>query len=133
MSDDDYEVGYGKPPKATRFKKGRSGNPKGRPTGVKNLATALEQALAEPISVTVGGSRRRRMAKGEAIVTQLVNKALGGDVRALALLLNQVGTKNADPERQPSSTSLGETTEDQQVIASLLARMNPRDDEGGAQ
>ncbi|WP_298309125.1 DUF5681 domain-containing protein [uncultured Erythrobacter sp.] len=36
MSDDDYEIGYGKPPKHTRFKKGHSGNPAGRPRGAKN-------------------------------------------------------------------------------------------------
>ena len=43
----DYAVGYGKPPKHTRFKKGRSGNPRGRPRGAKNLSTLLFGALNE--------------------------------------------------------------------------------------
>ena len=36
-----YEVGYGKPPEASRFKPGRSGNPKGRPRGSKNKRISL--------------------------------------------------------------------------------------------
>ena len=42
---DDYEVGYGKPPRHTWFKKGQSGNPRGRPCGSKNLKTLLSEAL----------------------------------------------------------------------------------------
>jgi hypothetical protein len=44
----DYEVGYGKPPRDTRFPKGQSGNPRGRPSGAKNLKTLLSEALNEP-------------------------------------------------------------------------------------
>ena len=46
----DYEVGYGKPPRHTRFELGRSGNPQGRPGGSKNLLTLLNEALKEPSS-----------------------------------------------------------------------------------
>jgi hypothetical protein len=63
-------VGYGKPPCQTRFKKGHSGNPKGRTAGVKNLSTLLSEALNERVVVTQNG-RRRKMTKCKAIVTQL--------------------------------------------------------------
>ena len=48
-----YEVGYGKPPRHTRFIKGQSGNPRGRPTGAKNLKTLLSEALNETVIVTI--------------------------------------------------------------------------------
>jgi hypothetical protein len=79
--DDGYEVGYGKPPKETKFMKGRSGNPKGRPKGSKNLATSFMEIGREQITVTEGG-RTRTMTKAEAVVHQLTNKAASGDPRA---------------------------------------------------
>jgi hypothetical protein len=52
----DYEVGRGKPPVHSRFKKGQSGNPSGpRP---KNLAALLVEALNEKVVVTIDGERR---------------------------------------------------------------------------
>jgi hypothetical protein len=66
---EDYEVGYGKPPRHTRFAKGQSGNPRGRPCGAKNFTTLLEEALDEPVTVTENGGRRK-VSKRQAIVTQ---------------------------------------------------------------
>jgi hypothetical protein len=86
----DYEVGYGKPPRHTQFKKGRSGNPKGRPRGAKNSATLLNEALSEPVIITHNG-RRKTISKKQAIMMQIVNKAASGDHRAIQLLLlNQI-------------------------------------------
>lgn len=81
-----YEVGYGKPPQHTRFKKGQSGNPKGRPLGCKNSATLLREALGEQVVVSENG-RRMTMSKKQAIIKQIVNKAASGDHRSIQLLL----------------------------------------------
>jgi hypothetical protein len=81
--DDDYEVGYGKPPKEMRFMQGKSGNPKGRPKGSKNLATSFIEVGREEITVTEGG-RTRTMTKSDAVVHQLTNKAASGDPRRCA-------------------------------------------------
>jgi len=83
----DYEVGYGKPPHSTRFKKGQSGNPRGRPSGAKNLSTLLSEALNELVIVAENG-RRRRITKRKAIIMQLVNQAAKGDWRRAKLLVD---------------------------------------------
>ena len=69
----DYEVGYKKPPVHTRFQKGQSGNPRGRPRGSKNLSTLLIEALDKLVVVTENG-KRRKIAKRELGIAQLVNK-----------------------------------------------------------
>ena len=83
----DYEVGYGKPPRHTQFKKGQSGNPRGRPSGAKNLSTLLSEALNELVIVAENG-RRRRITKRKAIIMQLVNQAAKGDWRRAKLLVD---------------------------------------------
>ena len=62
----DYEVGYGKPPRHTRFVKGQSGNPRGRPPGAKNMKTLLTKALNELVLVFKqrGGSHRNNVQLG---------------------------------------------------------------------
>src|SRR5215469_15592455 len=61
----DYEVGYGKPPRHTRFKKGQSGNPRGRPCGSKNLKTLLSEALSEPVIITENGRSQNHQARSD--------------------------------------------------------------------
>ena len=82
-----YEVGYGRPPKFTRFKPGTSGNPKGRPRVSKNLAAAFESALSERVPVNDNG-RRKKIPMSEAIAKQATRKAAGGDLRALRLVVD---------------------------------------------
>ncbi len=75
------EVGYRKPPKHTRFKKGQSGNPKGRPKGAKNVAKMVHDTLFRKITVTENGTRRS-ITVLEAFLKRLVKGALEGDVRS---------------------------------------------------
>ena len=42
-----YKVGYSQPPVEHRFRKGVSGNPKGRGKGTKNFATIFMTAMTE--------------------------------------------------------------------------------------
>lgn len=80
-------VGYGKPPRAHRFKKGQSGNPKGRPKGAKGLKTIARKLLTEKVSVRTGGGLKR-MNKMEAMLHKLAEQAFAGNLRAITLLLN---------------------------------------------
>lgn len=80
-----YTVGFKRTPKHTRFKKGKSGNPGGRPKGALNVATALRKALAAPVKVIERG-KSKTMTKLEVAIQQQTNKAAGGDGQALKLL-----------------------------------------------
>jgi hypothetical protein len=95
-----YEVGYGRPPREHRFQPGRSGNPRGRPKGARNLASVVAATLGERIVVTENG-RRKRITKLEAAVKQLVNRAAAGDARPMQLLLALVQACDSRPP--PSS------------------------------
>ena len=82
----DYKVGYKRPPKEHQFKKGVSGNPKGRP---KNNATFAENVLdemQEKIMVKESG-KQKEITKKQALAKKLVAEALNGKNSAIKLLL----------------------------------------------
>jgi hypothetical protein len=118
----DYDVGYRKPPKATRFKAGQSGNPRGRPKGTRNLKTDLEEELQEVIAVSEGG-RRRTLSKQRAMIKTLTANAVKGDPRFLTILINLL-LRTIDPAAQPlGATDL--SASDQAIIERFLARQRP--------
>ena len=81
-----YEVGYAKPPQYTRFRKGQSGNPKGRPKGLQSFARLARQAFNEKIAIKENGERRI-ITKLQAALKQLANKAASGDAAAIREVL----------------------------------------------
>jgi hypothetical protein len=82
VADEPYEVGFGKPPKHTRFQKGRSGNPKGRPKGSKNIFALIRKILDTKV-IAKGPEGSRFMTMQEAAIRQLFNKAANGDLKAI--------------------------------------------------
>jgi hypothetical protein len=117
-----YEVGYGKPPCHTRFVKGQSGNPRGRPPGTKNLKTLLSEALNEMVIVTENGGRRK-VTKRQAIITQLVNRSAIADFRAIKILLDLV--RDIEGQTEPASPETSAFSEaDEKVIEQLRARFS---------
>ena len=116
----DYVVGYGKPPLHTRFQKGRSGNPKGRPRGKKNMSTLLSAALDAAIIIVENG-RRKKISKREAIITQLVNKSASADLKATQIVLAML--QDVEARADDSSDSAAFTEADQGIIQRIQARM----------
>jgi hypothetical protein len=115
---EEYDVGYRRPPKATRFKAGQSGNPKGRPKGAANLATDLSAELNEQITVGEGG-QSRRVTKQRALIKSLMGQALKGDVRATTALLALYARVISEPTAAESAS----IEEDELLI---LRRFGPR-------
>ena len=114
----DYEIGYGKPPEETRFRKGQSGNSKGRPKGTRNFKTDLREALAKPVTVREAG-RADTISSQRAALLQLRNKALTGDVRALDQLLALAERYDLEDSADETEQTLSVT--DQQILERFTA------------
>jgi hypothetical protein len=116
----DQNVGFGQPPRSTRFKKGRSGNPQGRPPRTArdgDILELLRSALNENVTVAENGERKK-ITKAEAMVKQLVNKGASGDARAIQMLLTALRSIEA---RLDSAES--ERAEEVQVQMTMLERL----------
>ena len=135
MSNDDYEVGYGKPPKHTQFTKSRSGNPKGRPRGRRNFSTDVKDTLREPVRLNKGG-KRKTVSTQLAALLRLREKALNGDPRALDRLLSLAQVYNDEQLVKDASQQI--TAKDAEILKAYDERLlrragKPRpDDHHGA-
>ena len=102
----ELEVGYKNPPKATQFQKGRSGNPSGRPRADPSIPAVFRRVAKQ--TVRTNGQNGDRMTKLEASITQLVNKAATGDLRATKVLMQMA---SRFPELVKDSESIKITVE----------------------
>ena len=117
----DYEVGYGKPPRHTRFEKGApSANPRGRPR--KDMAALLVEGLNKPVVVTEDGQRRTITVR-EAIITQLINKSATADLRATKMLLDMIKDAEKQTTGAPPEESSRFTAADEEVVEQLIERL----------
>ena len=70
-----YAVGYGRPPVHTRFQRGRSGNPKGRRKGQRNVRTIVDETSNQRITIREG-DRSRSVTKLDAVVLTIFSARL---------------------------------------------------------
>lgn len=120
----DYEVGYGKPPNHTKFKKGHSGNPRGKPKGKKSLKTILAEELLSPMTINLSGKSvtgtRQRL-----ILQTLTARAAVGDIAAqrllIPLVLQLIGADGMETARPALSA------QDQRLLDQLLAELGSGD------
>jgi len=120
----DYDVGRGRPPVATRFEKGRSGNPAGRPKGSRNISNVIGAALAEKVTVTENG-QKRTITKLEAAAKQMANKAAGGDSRAAKLIIELLHQAESRDEARagPGVTADERRASDMALLDALRQRV----------
>jgi Family of unknown function (DUF5681) len=123
-------AGYCNPPQHTRFKTGQSGNPRGRPKGTLNMATVLERTLREKVVVNENG-KRKTITKLEAAITQLMNKAASGELKAVQLLTALVRTAEERALQVAAPDSDLEEV-DERVVLGILKRLESKSTGGDA-
>jgi hypothetical protein len=105
-----YDVGYGRPPRHSRFKPGQSGNPRGRPRRSGNMKSVVKRVMKEKVAVRQGESTRS-VPMGQAILLAQATKAVKGDSPAAKTVLghwaaadwqDETGANTAECDYLPS-------------------------------
>jgi Family of unknown function (DUF5681) len=113
------KIGYRRPPSHSRWRKGRSGNPTGRPKSAGNFADDLIAELSEMIRITEG-AKVRRITKRRALVKSLTSASLKGNARAASLLISlSARVIEADPHGQAQAEL---SARDRKVVEDYLER-----------
>lgn len=126
--DDDYKVGYGKPPKHSQFKPGQSGNRKGRPRKRESLRSIIRKLGEETASISTE-TGEIKMTYTEWILRAVRQRAMKGDNRATSIFfqlwLDAHGMGPAD------NTGAGELAEeDREILREALKRIGKADETG---
>jgi hypothetical protein len=113
-----YAVGYGKPPKHSRWQKGQSGNPKGRPRRNRDVSALIATLLDQRIVVRKGKTTKR-MRRLDHLLDRIFENALAGDPRLIRMLLDEAHKSETRREKQEPHFEAA----DREVIAAVLKRL----------
>ena len=111
------ESGYKNPPKHSRFQKGRSGNPAGRPKGSKNTLKLLDAVLEQKIKIQQEG-KTISITKKQAMLMQLVNAAVKGEIKAIAALFPYMMQLDMKEEQSLETNKL--SLKDEEILQQFL-------------
>jgi hypothetical protein len=106
---EDYEIGYGRPPKSGQLKKGTSGNPSGRPKKPLDFLSALLREANSEVPITEKG-KRKVVKMIEIVAKQVMTKAATGEIQAQRLLyklLQQAQKRAAEGQNFPNKRDYG--------------------------
>ena len=115
----DYDIGYGRPPKRRQFKKGQSGNRKGRPKGSRNLKTLILGELERTVTIREDGVPRKVSGRA-GIAKRVLEKALRGDPKSILLILEIDRENTPDDQRSPLPE------EDRNILEHYVERNRPK-------
>lgn len=126
MAGKDYEVGYGKPPTHSQWRKGQSGNPKGKPKGARGLKGDLDRVLRKVLTIEGRGTKLKGTTQSLAL-EMLARRAASGDVRSIKAMIELVLTIFGSGDRGGDRERLSES--DQKLLDEWVADL----DEGPAE
>jgi hypothetical protein len=120
----DYEVGYGRPPRETRFQPGKSGNPRGRPKAERHLGDALRDALHRKIVVVNGNGDKRNVLAVDHIFDGLVGDSARRDraaLRQLFFFIRHIHGGKPPDDRQQRDAEAAEAKESLRIKLDEMA------------
>jgi hypothetical protein len=124
----EYEVGYKKPPEHTRFKPGKSGNPKGRSKGAKGLSTVFMEEASERVTIKMG-DRSIKVTKLQAIMKRLFQKAMEGNAQAMSKIAEIA--RMIEPQQTQQQAQKVLSLDDQAIIAAYIQRQHKNEPSNG--
>jgi hypothetical protein len=117
---DEEKVGYCRPPRATRFRPGKSGNPRGRPRKPKPVQALLATELRRRVVIRENG-REQRIPKLELVMKRLVNDAIQGNYPAVRLLIDLIKVAEESSDQGRVDRTIEElNAEDRAILARYL-------------
>ena len=116
-----YTVGYKKPPSKTQFKKGQSGNPRGKVAGHKNLKTEVMEEMSTRMLVKQNGKQVKLSAQS-IIIKRMISDAANGDAKARDQLIKLIGEVERAQPLQPNADPVG-IAKDAEILARFKATL----------